>query len=298
VLFGALVPSTEPDNQTLAALPRLHAAGLVTMRELVALIAAGAPLALCRGLVPDEQLALLDPAAAPPAAPPCDWEPTLTPLLALQVAEPRFWRRWPDGPSDALLGWLEQILSGAANVTLVQSVIQARAMRTLTSVVALASIAGALDSAAACHQVMARAYAPLPLQEREQVMDLLSDVIRAPLLPWLAAELTGCAETGPPPPLTVRERLALVGLLHPTRDIVRPVLACPERVPEEAPLLEAVYRRLLADSLLPPLPPPPPALAALRPDWVARLATLPGWGHWAVMAAANSVHHGTNGDLP
>lgn len=292
LLFDAPLPGFAPDPETLTALPLLRDAGLVDVPSVVKLVVAGAPLGLCRGLVPDACLALLDPSAAPPTAPPAGWDSSLTPLLAAQVVDPRFWQRWRDGPDDTLLGWLAGILGSAANATLLESVIAARRLDTPVPVETLALIAGALDCAAACYQALARAHGSAA--ERNRVLEIVGERIRLPLRSWLLAELTSCAETGAPPPLTFRERLALIDLLHPTRDVLRPVLASRQRVPEEAALLAALYTRLATVALVPPSPAPTPLQAALRPDWVACLATLPGWGHWSEALTTPST--AANGD--
>lgn len=102
---------------------------------------------------------------------------------------------------------------------------------------------------------------------------------------WLAALLVRCEPLPPPPPWTAADLTELLPVLDPVRDVVRAVLGRPTRDPAEAPLLARLMDRLTAS------PPPPPgvfpeAAHAVRPDWVAALAALPGWADAAGPEAA------------
>ena len=75
-------------------------------------------------------------------------------------------------------------------------------------------------------------------------------------------------------------RWALLPLLDPVRDVLRPILHDPGLHESEADLLDQLVPRLATSTAMAAPPPPTARWCRLRPDWIAAVAELPGWESW------------------
>ncbi len=241
----------------------------------------GAPCDVLRAIdMPGEAIALLDTGAFPPARPPRDWPAQLTPALARQVEEETFWRRWSGGIRADLVNWLVSELAGQRNAALVDEIGRALASRHRLSLRALRICVHALPGTALCAQAVQ--WAGTRGAERDEAIEAILGArgLRDSLGRWLRAELTACAPHGPIPPMGADEMLALLPLLDPVRDVLRPILHDPGLHESEADLLDQLVPRLATSTAMAAPPPPTARWCRLRPDWIAAVAELPGWESW------------------
>lgn len=274
---GGSESTVEEDERVLA---QLLDAGVVGTAEIIAAARrTGRTALLAAAGFHASTLALLDPSRLPARTPPEDWTDPLRPFLEVQLSTVAFWARWSGGMPEQLLGWLAEESADLEGGVAANAAAGALDGNTPIAIDLLRRVAPALPSRAVCGQALAWARSPLP--ERGVALALLFDLptLPAPLRDWLRAELTTTGVTGSPPPLDPGEAVALLELLHPVRDVVRPTMERQRVHPGEQHLLRAVIDRLKRH---PEVAPPAPTLeaASRRRDWALALAGVPGWESW------------------
>lgn len=227
----------------------------------------------------EASLALLNPEAIPPERPPNDWEALLIPLLSKQVAQREFWTRRPGGMEPALVRWLREQLGSEPGGSLVGAVAEALDGERRLSLKELHLFGEALGNGALCRQAVLWA-----LRREAQTPEALRLLLNMPamrpgLANWLETELLTCEPQRQDVELSPTEMITLLPLLHPVKDIIRPVMARAECSSEEGVLLPLLVEQLKRVPVI--APGAPNELAAKRrPDWVSALSLLPGWSHW------------------
>lgn len=247
-------------------------AGRIDLRELVAARdGSGGPSAAA--------VALLDERGLPPAGPPRGWSSALRGLLAEAAVRPEFWSRWHRCIKSEMVRWVAYELASEPGGVWIEALAGAMEGTVRLELPLLRLVADALPDPVTCGQCLLWNDGPAP--DREEALQLLlaPGRLRPALRQWLRGELLEYRHSGPPPELTVPEMLALFPLLHPIRDILRPIVER-ERLELGEELLfdrlEASLRRVYL-----PVPPlPPPGVRLRRPRLIERLACIPGWERW------------------
>ncbi len=281
---GRLSPSDEEEITFLVK------ASVLKMADLVRAAKRGFPLRLLAAAgVSDPELAMLDLDQAPPTRPPGNWDIRLAPVLSQLLSQPEFWSRWRDGISPELLGWMaEQVADreGGTTVAAAQAALAETAIRKLTCN-ELGTIAGCLPGHSLCRQalVWSRDRSGDAEEALKTILAAMMEKFPA-LASWLRGELLESGPTEPPPHLSCLEMVVLIDLLHPTRDVLRVVMARDDCEPGEPSLLGQLSKRLRSSRIV-PLSTPMSDAARRRPDWVAEIASLPGWSHWQEASQAN-----------
>jgi hypothetical protein len=285
ILGGRRAPEGGESENSPSSLGLLLEHGVVVFSEVVDAVRAGQPTSLLgEAGVQEDVVALLDPERVPPDGLRGAWPEPLTGLLAERVATDAFWCRWPRGVPVEVAQRLCSLLEGKAAAALPKAVLDAIAMARRLTILELRAVGRGLPSHAVCHQLTLWAAGWLP-----GASEALQILPAAPSLPpelraWLVGELFRFQTSTPPPALTAREMTALLPLLHPLREVLRPVLLRDTADPGEKELLAALAPRLARCGCAAP-PPIQETLARRRPDWIRVLKQLPGWENWHCSAA-------------
>ncbi|WP_413208287.1 hypothetical protein [Rhodospirillum sp. A1_3_36] len=277
--WRALTPSEEDTAALSMVAKTARDADVDLVARVITAVMVGFPLSLLvdSGLS-DAVVALLSPDAVPPLQPPPSWRDDLAPLLSGRVEQEWFWRRWEPSMPQAMVDWLGRVALSSEGRSLAATLSLALDDRITLNPEQSKRLIPVLPESVLYQQVMRQAFA---VGGETAIRPFLRAAKFPPALArWLEGELLSPLPNGPPPSLSVDAMIAFLPLLHPVRDVVRPLLAREEVDAGErrliAPLLEALRR-------LSPIPPPvrPSRMDGRRhSELIEALATLPGWAHW------------------
>jgi hypothetical protein len=291
LLISGATPPDMPTHGEQAVLRQLLLGGVLVDGDVVRAVAQGADASWLEAAGFDAAVvSLLDPRRIPPVEPPVDWPLALDPLLARACGESEFWQRFGGHLSASMLEWIlertQRYEGGQQVAVLLEAYSRARPL----PVDLLRFAAGALPFVVVCRQVAAWA-THRGAGEQEALGILLGTTVLSPELQrWLTAELLTVNPTPTLPYLTVQELTALLPLLHPIRDVLRPILARSTEEPGEEALAESLAELLSVQNG--PIPPAPPrSVAQLHPRLVERIARVPGWESWAISEEAMEPIH-------
>jgi hypothetical protein len=274
ILSGS-APTHAPDSSSLATLRELTEHEVIDASKIVEFVATGADPVWLLGIGVG-----LDERASPPRSPPNSWLPILDPLLARAALRSSFWDRFAGTVNVGLIAWLGERTSSRAGAVGLERLRGAFAGDIRLSISELEVVVNALPTPVLCGQLLA--WARMPGSEREAAINLLlwTPGLRPALADWLASELLGGSVATPVPELAAGEMLVLLPLLHPTRDVLRPLLARVDVDPAETtlagPLANAITRQEV-----PPQTPPAAAVLARHAALLHELVNVRGWAAWS-----------------
>ncbi|NVB39836.1 hypothetical protein G6O69_18480 [Pseudenhygromyxa sp. WMMC2535] len=275
-------PSDErPTTEDLDQLAAVRRVGLVVDADVMLAVTGGAATAWLRAIDVDEvALALIDPDETPPLAPPRRWDPRLDVLLARASNQRWFWRRFAGFVSAALLEWCTERLRGTTTELLLTRVLAAFDRRVDLSPSELELVHESLPAKVVCAHVMTTARSTSgPARDTALRMLLAAPAISSELRAWLSGELLEFRPRLAPPAIETSLLRELLPLLHPTREILRPLLA--RSTPEPGDLqLGAALADAIVRAAAPPLAAPDLAIRRRHAELLRGVGELPGWEHW------------------
>ena len=279
-LLSGHVPQEPPLPEDRQVLSRLLQARVLRQDDVIEAVVGGASPGwlLIAGLDP-ASVALLDNSVASPAVPPVNWAPSLDPPLASAAMSPRFWEGFRGTLGIDLVKWLVERLEHQAGGAVALALLAAFTEDVRLALTDLKLIVDALPSRVLCRQAMAWAWDAS--RQREEALQVLLSApgLRPGLSRWLRAELLSIEACIPEADLDVGEMMVLLPLLHPVRDVVRPVLSRTHEEPGEGELARALVG-VIDRQRIPPPPPPDAATRRYHPTLIEQLARIPGWDRW------------------
>jgi len=280
ILDGEL-PNRKPSEKDIADLKVLIENDIVARELIQEKVVQGNDLYWLKAIGVDRAcFSLLDLSLDTVAEPPAQWQSYLNPVLAKVCVKFEFWERFNGYLSLNMLNWLVEQTQNCEGGVRVRAIKQLYIGKQVAELEIIKLVYVALPEEIIYAQIVAWQLSTSSDKEEALTILLSSLTIPSSLKEWLKTKLLTLYPTNTAPVLSVPQYIALLPILDPIRDILRPFLVSQEANYSEEELAIALFEKLSGSDFT-PIPPPDKMVYDNHKEIVIALSKLPRWGLWA-----------------
>jgi len=280
ILDGDL-PNRKPSEKDIADLKVLIENDIVARELIQEKVLQGSDLYWSKAIGVDRAcFSLLDLSLDTVAEPPPQWHSYLNSMLAKICAKSEFWERFNGFLSLSMVNWLVEQTQNCEGGVRVRAIKQLYIGKQVAALEIIKLVYAALPEEIIYTQIVAWQLSTSSEKGEALALLLSSSTIPSSLKEWLKTKLLTLYPINTAPVLSVPQYIALLPILSPIRDILRPLFVSQEANYSEEELAIALFEKLSSVDFT-PIPPPNKMIYSNHKEIVIALSKLPQWELWA-----------------